>query len=494
MGRCSVPSAALQGVRAVPVSVEVSVSSGLPGFSIVGLADTAVLESRERVRSAIKAAGFSMPCDRIVVNLAPSSMRKRGTGFDLAIALGVLIASGQLDRSFLDGRLFVGELSLEGEVRPIDGLLACAVLACRQGRAFVGPVAPDRLVAMEGARFLGIRSLAALSTAELVRMDRFPPRPCARFPDYREVAGNDFAKRALQIAAAGGHGVLMMGPPGSGKTMLASRLPSILPPLSEDEALESALVHSVAGEPIGSLLAGVRPFRSPHHSASSAGLIGGGSPLRPGEVSLAHNGVLFLDELAEFRTAVLQGIRQPMEQGEVCITRAEASVSFPARFMFVGASNPCPCGFFGDPERSCTCSESQVSAYQNRIGGPLLDRFDLQIDVCRVPPSQVMEGQGAQTSEQLRAGVLRAREFLSWRQARRPQSSGMKGLVEACELDAPDERFFVEAARRSALSGRGMARTLAVARTIADIDERQGVQMDDLVEALGFRLRQGCAR
>ena len=322
-------------------------------------------------------------------------------------------------------------------------------------------------------------------------------------PDFSDVAGHEAAKRALQIAAAGNHGVLMSGPPGSGKSMLASRLPSILPPLEEDEALETALVHSVAGESMAAVLAGNRPFRSPHHSASLAGLVGGGSPPRPGEISLAHNGVLFLDELPEFRPAVLQSLRQPLEAGRVCITRADGNVTFPARFMLVAAANPCPCGYFGDRERPCTCTSPQMRTYQARIGGPLMDRIDLHLDVQRASPHEVMGTGGGTSSAALREGVLRARAFAAWRRAREGEDAGEKlpagvgegaspsALVRSCRLSAVDAAFLEDVAAARHSSGRAIMRTLGVARTIADMDESPAVAKRHLCEALGFRLQEG---
>ena len=501
-GQCCVQGATLRGVEALPVDVEVVVSPGLPGFLVVGMPDAAIQESRERVRAALRASGFAMPSEKVVVNLAPGALRKTGSGFDLPIAVGLLAATGQVDRLLVEGRLFVGELSLEGAVRPVAGSLAYALCARELGCALVSAPSDDH-VAVEGVRQTTLRSLGGLRAGEFEPARTGTLRRQEGMPDFSDVAGHEAAKRALQIAAAGNHGVLMSGPPGSGKSMLASRLPSILPPLEENEALETALVHSVASESMAAVLAGNRPFRSPHHSASLAGLVGGGSPPRPGEISLAHNGVLFLDELPEFRPAVLQSLRQPLEAGRVCITRADGNVTFPARFMLVAAANPCPCGYFGDRERPCTCTLPQMRTYQARIGGPLMDRIDLHLDVQRASPHEVMGTGGGTSSAALREGVLRARAFAAWRRAREGEDAGEKlpagvgegaspsALVRSCRLSAVDAAFLEDVAAARHSSGRAIMRTLGVARTIADMDESPAVAKRHLCEALGFRLQEG---
>lgn len=504
-GQCAVLGATIRGVEAVPVVVEVIVSSGLPGMSIVGMPDVAVQEARERVRASVRAAGFSMPQDRIVVNLAPSSLRKTGSGFDLPIAVGILVATGQVDAAFLRDRLFVGELSLDGGVRPVAGMLAYGVCALSHGCALVCS-RESALVPIAELEQLALSHLGRLHVADsLERATALPSKERKRGKpelDFGDVAGHEVAKRAFQIAAAGGHGLLMSGPPGSGKTMLASRMPSILPPLEESEMLEAAIIHSVAGEDVDGILAGVRPFRRPHHSATTAGLVGGGNPIRPGEISLAHNGVLFLDELAEFKSSVLQSLRQPLESGRVVLTRADGSVAFPSRFLLVAATNPCPCGYLGDAQRECTCSFSQVRQYQARIGGPLIDRIAMQIDVRRVEASHVIDPGGGACSAELREGVLKGRAFASWRASREGEGARSCARVgegadaptrvsvaDACGLSSEARSFLEAMARASALSGRAIVGSARVARTIADIDESATVTAEHVAEALGFRNR-----
>lgn len=489
---CVVRSATIRGVEAIPVMVEVVISSGIPSFGIVGMADAAIQESRERVRAAIRSSGLVMSTDKIVVNLAPGALKKTGSGFDLPIALGILAATGQVDPHFFENTLVVGELSLEGSVRCPSGLLAYQRCAQEQGLGILTGVPDQGLVEMEGLECRLLEHLSHLGPQRYLQHKPYVLPSSLSVPDYAEVLGHEAAKRALQVAAAGNHGVIMVGPPGSGKTMLASRFSSILPELDEKARIESAVIYSIVGEESTSLLAGVRPFRSPHHSATAAGLIGGGSPPHPGEVSLAHNGVLFLDELSEFSASVLQTLRQPMETGKVHITRADGTYVFPARFMLLAATNPCPCGYFGDPSGRCRCGAATIQAYQNRIGGPLLDRIDIRIDVWRGNNRELMDMHEGQTSEELKEGVLRGRDFARRRiKQGAPVRTTMRELKDSCCFDSATEEFFLSLAERHDLSARALTKTLKLARTIADIAEQSQVSSVHVAEAFGLRFGGG---
>jgi len=488
----SVRTSTILGIEALPVDVEVDVSSGLPSFTIVGLPDMAVQEARERVRAAVKASGFDFPGARVVVNLAPGPLRKHGTGFDLPIATALLAATHQIPQAPLADAAVVGELSLDGTVRSVPGMLAHALRARATGVLF-GPPDSDGAASLESLEYRPLRHLRDLLDPRALRLAQSSGRPrlMRNADDMSDVCGQDFAKRALEIAAAGGHNVLTVGPPGSGKTMLARRLAGILPPLSTDERLSTALVHSVAGLDDSDALAGIRPFRAPHHSCSMAGLVGGGSPPRPGEVSLAHNGVLFLDEMPEFGPAALQALRQPLEDGHVVLVRADGRVRFPTRIALVGAANPCPCGFFGDPDRPCTCPPAVVVRYQGRIGGPLLDRIDMYVRIERVDPRRILNGSPGEPSETVRTRVARAREVSAIRGVASNAVLSGAPLLAACLLSMQARERVEEHASIHHLSGRGITRLLRVARSIADLETCERVSELHIDEASGFRMETG---
>jgi len=504
MSLAVIHSRALDGLAAPPVQVEVHLAPGLPSFTLVGLADTEVKESRERVRAALQTSGFEFPANRrITVNLAPADLPKESGRFDLPIALGILAASGQLDARALDGFEFAGELSLAGELRPVRGALAMA-LAMR--RAAPDEALPRALVlpresAQEAAWVDVLTIHAATHLVEVVRALRpagdGPPEPlpiatalrptgARRAGDLREVKGQAAAKRALEIAAAGSHSVLMVGPPGSGKSMLAQRFAGLLPPLSDAEALDSAAVLSLAGA-FDTGLWHERSYRAPHHSASSAALVGGGSPPRPGEISLAHQGVLFLDELPEFARSALEALREPLETGRVVISRAARQAEFPARFQLVAAMNPCPCGHRGSVLNACRCTPDAVARYQGRLSGPLLDRIDLQVEVPAVPPQALSALPDGDSTEVVATRIAAARRLALARQGCPNAQLAGDALDAHAALDATTTPFLHGAASRLGWSARGFHRVLRIARTIADLDGAASITTAQLAEAIQYR-------